>query len=85
MPGIYYATTGVSIGNALITFTHSLSRTPANLRARLTPKNATAGTAGAWVAELGTNVIALNSNVDVGLFDVEVMEVHSIQGGPNGG
>jgi hypothetical protein len=79
--GAYYTLLVVTVTNAIQTFTHNLSITPASLVARLIAKNGAVLTATAplLVCAIGTNVCGVASGVGTTqTCDLEVQMIHSI-------
>ena len=79
--GAYYTITRIGIdGSAVVTFTHSLSITPANLVARLI-RHQVLATITSWqfVETIGTNVVTVGSTTGTLVTcDLEVQHIHSI-------
>lgn len=79
--GAYYTLVAVTLTNALVTFTHNLSITPALLVARLLPNNGAVITATAppLIGVIGTNIITVASGPGtLQTFNLEVQQIHSI-------
>jgi len=79
--GAYYTLLAVTVTNAIQTFTHNLSHTPASLVARLIAKNGAVVTATAplLIAAIGTNVCGVASGPGTTqTCDLEVQLIHSI-------
>ena len=79
--GAFYTLLAVTVTNAIQTFTHNLSITPANLVARLIAKNGALVTATAplLIASIGTNVCGVASGPGTTqTCDLEVQQIFSM-------
>lgn len=79
--GAFYTRLTVTVTNAIQTFSHLLSTTPASLVARLIARNGAIVTATAplLVAAIGTDVIGVASGPGTTqTCDLEVQQIHSI-------
>ncbi len=77
---LLYRTSGVTVNTITLTVTHSLSRTPNRIAVLATQKNQTGFIA---VVGINTNTVLLRASADASMADLNILEWHSIQGGPS--
>lgn len=79
-----FHTASLTVNSVTLTVSHNLSRTPADLRVIITPRNAAAADSvndTPFLADLQTNHLLIRTSTDDGaLIDLTVIEYHSIQG-----